>query len=63
MSVSQKRPDFVALLGLGWAANSLAKGFVVRAFDPTAGSIDHAAKFLGATWPSLRALGLTDASE
>lgn len=67
MSVAQNRPDCVALLGfgnvgLGWAANYLAKGFEVRAFDPAANEV-RAAKFLRAAWPSLKALGLTELSE
>jgi carnitine 3-dehydrogenase len=68
MAVAQTRPDCVALLGfgnvgLGWAANYLAKGFEVRAYDPAAGAKARAAKFLSAAWPSLQALGLTEAAE
>jgi carnitine 3-dehydrogenase len=68
MSFAEKRTDNVALLGLGtvglgWAANYLAKGFTVRAFDPTSGSAAKADHFLKAAWPSLRALGLTDLAE
>ena len=68
MSVAQNRPDCVALLGfgnvgLGGAANYLAKGFEVRAFDPIANSEVRAAKFPHAAWPSLKALGLTEVSE
>ena len=65
MSSAGKLADDVALLGLGtvglgWAANYLAKGHRVRAFDPTPGSTAKADDFLRAAWPSLRALGLSD---
>lgn len=67
MSGWEHKPTSVALLGLGtvglgWAANYLAKGFAVRAFDPAA-STNGASESLASVWPSLKALGLTDATE
>ena len=68
MSSATKLADNVALLGLGtvglgWAANYLAKGYSVRAFDPTPDTATKADQFLSAAWPSLRALGLSDLRE
>ncbi len=64
MNALQEEPMRIALLGfgtvgLGWAANYLAKGCTVQAFDPAANAKERAAAFLDATWPALRALGLT----
>lgn len=64
MNAVQEESMRIALLGfgtvgLGWAANYLAKGYTVYAFDPAANAKEHAATFLDATWPALRALGLT----
>lgn len=45
-------------VGLGWAATYLAKGFAVRAYDPSADAKPRAESFLEAAWPALRTLGV-----
>jgi carnitine 3-dehydrogenase len=50
-------------VGLGWAANYLAKGFEVCAFDPAPQATDSARDFMTRTWPALLSLGLTQGRE
>jgi carnitine 3-dehydrogenase len=64
MTDASKNITHVALIGLGtvglgWAANYLAKGFCVRAADPAPNAASDADRFLRGAWPSLIALGLT----
>lgn len=66
-----KKPEdirSVAVIGLGtvgasWAALMLAKGIVVKGFDPAEGASSRARSLIQGAWPSLIGLGVTDLEE
>jgi carnitine 3-dehydrogenase len=48
------------VIGAGWAAYILAKGFAVTASEPTEGAETRLRAFVDAAWPSLKQLGLAN---
>ena len=48
------------VIGGGWVAYFLAKGYRVVAWDPGAGAEDRLHHLVGAAWPALTELGLAD---
>ncbi|WP_028933680.1 3-hydroxyacyl-CoA dehydrogenase NAD-binding domain-containing protein [Pseudonocardia spinosispora] len=46
------------VIGGGWVAYFLARGYRVRAWDPGAGAEDRLRRLIGAAWPALTELGL-----
>src|SRR5690606_31754904 len=48
------------VIGGGWAAHFLARGYAVRAWDPGEGSAERLSRLVEAAWPALTELGLAD---
>src|SRR5690606_28207028 len=48
------------VIGGGWAAHFLARGYAVRAWDPGEGSAERLSRLVQAAWPALTELGLAD---
>jgi carnitine 3-dehydrogenase len=48
------------VIGGGWAAHFLARGYRVVAWDPAAGAEERLRHLVDAAWPALTALGLAD---
>ena len=46
------------VIGGGWAAHFLARGYDVTAWDPTPGWPDRLHRLIETAWPALAALGL-----
>jgi len=51
------------LIGSGWIAGFLARGYAVSVYDPAPDSDTKVRKHVAAAWPAMRALGLTDRAE
>lgn len=49
------------LIGAGWVAAFLARGYAVSVYDPSPDVADKVRKHVAAAWPAMRELGLTDA--
>ena len=48
------------VIGAGWAAYFLARGFDVAASDPAVGAQTRLRTFVDTAWPTLEQLGLAD---
>ncbi|PXY29022.1 3-hydroxybutyryl-CoA dehydrogenase [Prauserella coralliicola] len=48
------------VIGGGWAAHFLARGYRVRAWDPAPGAAERLGRLVEAAWPALTELGLAD---
>ncbi|TLW94883.1 L-carnitine dehydrogenase [Saccharomonospora piscinae] len=48
------------VIGGGWAAHFLARGYAVRAWDPGDGAAERLSRLVEAAWPALTELGLAD---
>ncbi|MFC4002261.1 3-hydroxyacyl-CoA dehydrogenase NAD-binding domain-containing protein [Prauserella oleivorans] len=48
------------VIGGGWAAHFLARGYHVRAWDPAPGAGDRLRRLVDAAWPALTELGLAE---
>lgn len=48
------------VIGGGWAAHFLARGYRVRAWDPAPGAAERLGRLVEAAWPALSELGLAD---
>jgi carnitine 3-dehydrogenase len=48
------------VIGGGWVAHFLARGFRVQAWDPAPDAADRLGRLVDAAWPALTALGLAD---
>ncbi|MGW9307423.1 3-hydroxyacyl-CoA dehydrogenase NAD-binding domain-containing protein [Saccharomonospora azurea] len=48
------------VIGGGWAAHFLARGYTVRAWDPGDGAAERLSRLVEAAWPALTELGLAD---
>jgi len=46
------------VIGAGWAARALARGYEVVAYDPAPGAEERLRAAVGRAWPSIRKLGL-----
>jgi carnitine 3-dehydrogenase len=51
------------VIGGGWVAHFLARGFRVRAWDPAPGAADRLARLVEAAWPALTELGLAEGAD
>lgn len=51
------------VIGNGWIARFLAKGFDVIAFDPAEGAKERTKKAIAQAWPSLEKLGLAEGAD
>jgi carnitine 3-dehydrogenase len=48
------------VIGGGWVAHFLARGYQVRAWDPAPDAAEKLTRLVGAAWPALTELGLAD---
>ncbi|WP_329171333.1 3-hydroxyacyl-CoA dehydrogenase NAD-binding domain-containing protein [Streptomyces decoyicus] len=48
------------VIGGGWAAHFLARGYDVTAWDPAAGAEEKLRRLVAAAWPALEQIGLAD---
>jgi carnitine 3-dehydrogenase len=53
----------VGTVGMGWAANYLAKGFTVVATDPSSDARANTERFLRQCWPALQQLGIASSDK
>jgi carnitine 3-dehydrogenase len=51
------------VIGGGWVAHFLARGYRVRAWDPAPDAAEKLARLVGAAWPALTQLGLADGAD
>ena len=51
------------VIGGGWVAHFLARGYQVRAWDPAPDAAEKLARLVGAAWPALTELGLADGAD
>ena len=51
------------VIGGGWVAHFLARGFQVRAWDPAPDAAERLARLVDAAWPALTELGLADGAD
>jgi carnitine 3-dehydrogenase len=51
------------VIGGGWVAHFLARGYQVRAWDPAPDAAEKLARLVGAAWPALTQLGLADGAD
>ena len=51
------------VIGGGWVAHFLARGYQVRAWDPAPDAAEKLARLVGNAWPALTELGLADGAD
>jgi carnitine 3-dehydrogenase len=51
------------VIGGGWVAHFLARGYQVRAWDPAPDAAEKLARLVGAAWPAPTQLGLADGAD
>jgi carnitine 3-dehydrogenase len=51
------------VIGGGWVAHFLARGYQVRAWDPAPDAAEKLARLVAAAWPALTELGLADVAD
>ena len=51
------------VIGGGWVAHFLARGYQVRAWDPAPDATEKLARLVGNAWPALTELGLADGAD